>query len=470
MIKVPIPANSAELTEFLGDPSRWPAELNTKVGMSAFLAEYSQALVNSDPAIGTQIKEQMTSVLAEFLKDNKEGDAASRFGPGVPVDLTPNQILAGVQAPRAGLYNKRAIGAKLDSEAWAHDPIQYFQAIWHKSRRDEATVVDIRNKLHQALRNSMSERVPADGGFLVPEVLRSDLLRVVLETAVVRPRARIIPMETLRVPYPGVDDTSHTANVYGGVAGYWTEEGASLTASQPSFNRVVLEAKKLTAYTEVPNELFMDAIAAFSQFFGEVFPEAISFFEDDAFINGSGQGEPQGYLNSPCTISVSRGTSSHVTFPDIANMFPKMLPQSYNRAIWVCSPGVIADLLQLALVNPPGATAGTAVAPPLWLSSVGGQASAVGAPTWNLLGRPLYVTEKHPALGSTGDLAFFDPGYYLLGDRQAMQAETSEHYKFANDMTAVRIIERLDGRTWVQSAITAKNGTDTISPVVVLHS
>jgi HK97 family phage major capsid protein len=99
---------------------------------------------------------------------------------------------------------------------------------------------------------------------------------------------------------------------------------------------------------------------------------------------------------------------------------------------------------------------------------MGGVTSIHGGPTWQLLGRPLHVTEKHPALGSTGDLAFFDPGYYLLGDRQTMQATSSEHYKFQNDLTAIRVIERVDGRTWTQSPITAKNGTDLITPVVIL--
>jgi HK97 family phage major capsid protein len=73
------------------------------------------------------------------------------------------------------------------------------------------------------------------------------------------------------------------------------------------------------------------------------------------------------------------------------------------------------------------------------------------------------------ALGTTGDLALVDFGYYLLGDRQSMQISSSEHFKFGNDLTSFRIIERLDGRTWIQSAITPENGGSTLSPVVVLN-
>ena len=43
---------------------------------------------------------------------------------------------------------------------------------------------------------------------------------------------------------------------------------------------------------------------------------------------------------------------------------------------------------------------------------------------------------------------------------------SSPHFKFGNDMTAYRIIERVDGRPWLQSAITPKNGGSALSPFV----
>ena len=45
---------------------------------------------------------------------------------------------------------------------------------------------------------------------------------------------------------------------------------------------------------------------------------------------------------------------------------------------------------------------------------------------------------------------------------------TSPHYKFGNDVTSYRVIERLDGRPWLQSAITPKNNGSTLSPFVQL--
>ena len=46
--------------------------------------------------------------------------------------------------------------------------------------------------------------------------------------------------------------------------------------------------------------------------------------------------------------------------------------------------------------------------------------------------------------------------------------ENSSGVKFANDITAYRVIERVDGRGWLQSAITPNKGTNTLSPFVTL--
>ena len=45
---------------------------------------------------------------------------------------------------------------------------------------------------------------------------------------------------------------------------------------------------------------------------------------------------------------------------------------------------------------------------------------------------------------------------------------SSPHFKFSSDQTAYRIIERVDGRPWLQSAITPQNSSNTLSPFVQL--
>jgi HK97 family phage major capsid protein len=265
-------------------------------------------------------------------------------------------------------------------------------------------------------------------------------------------------MESLRVPFPAVDSTSNVNSVFGGIVGYWTEEGAALTQSSAKFSRVVLDAKKLTAYTEVPNELISDSVISFQAFIDQIFPEALGWYEDVAFLTGLGAGEPLGVFNAAATVEVAAEgaqPADTIVWENVVKMFARMLPASLSRAVWVVSPETFPELATMALSV---GTGGSAV----WLNN------GAAGPPMTILGRPVIISEKAKRLGDAGDINFIDFGFYLIGDRQVMSAMSSPHYKFGNDMTAYRIIERLDGRPWLESAITPQNGGATLSPFVRL--
>jgi HK97 family phage major capsid protein len=441
---VTIPDTAAGLEEFLTDPKRMTALIRKEGAFSEFIRAYAKNVLDRDQEIATQVREQVTTVLADWLKEQRAEGVAP-----ISLNMNPATVVREGDA-RSGLNNPRAMGAAIDREF--KDSAEYFSTIWHHAERTASDQAKL-----QRVRNAFSSTVPSEGGFLIPETLRSELLRVALETAIVRPRARIIPMDTLRVPFPAIDDTSHASSVYGGIVAFWTEESAALTVSQASFSRVILDAKKLTAYTEVPNELISDSISSFQAFIDQIFPEALGFYEDVAFLTGTGVGEPLGALNGSAAITVTENTANLIKFEDIVAMYARMLPGSLSRAVWVAS---IDTFPQLAAM-----TVGTGV-PAVWLSN--GQ--VINEPPMTIFGRPVIFTEKVPALGTTGALNFIDFGFYLVGDRQVMSAMSSPHFKFQNDQTAYRIIERVDGRPWLSSPITPKNGSATLSPIVKLLS
>ncbi len=448
-----IPETPAQLEEFMHDPAKMRALFQQKDGFATFVRNYAKAVHNQDQEIATQVRDQTQKVLGEWLREQQDADGATPLNLGF---TNPDTVRDRASA-RGGLNNPRAMGAPLDKEF--SNSSDYFRLIWHNRQRDAQAQAQLGR-----VRNAFSSTVPSEGGFLIPETLRSELLRVSLESAIVRPRARVIPMETLRVPFPAIDSTSNVSSVYGGIVGYWTEEAAALTQSQASFGRVVLDAKKLTAYTEVPNELISDSITSFQAFIDSIFPEALGFYEDYGFLRGTGVGEPLGVLNSSARITVTETTANLIKWDDVVAMYARMLPGSLNRAVWVASIDTFPQLARMTL--PVQNVAGT--------ENVGGAGAWTtdmhGNPQLSLLGRPVLLTEKVPGLGVTGALNFIDFGFYLLGDRQVMSAMSSPHFKFQNDMTAYRIIERVDGRPWLNSAITPKNSTATLSPIVSLLS
>lgn len=441
------PRNADELAEMLGDETRLKQIMASRDSLQSFITDYATAQLDSDPGIEAQIKTETERQFAAIMRRN-DIDWINR------VNLAPQPRATGWRHghnPVAGGLDKHFENGWLD----------YLPAIWDKTvdptarqRRDEI----------MRFQNALGSTVPSDGGFLIPERLRSELLRVSLETALVRPRARVIPMDSLTVPFPTIDSTSNASSVYGGIVGYWTEEGGALVDSSPNFGRVTLMAKKLTVYSEIPNELFQDSIISLQAFMDEAYPEAISWFEDIAFISGGGVGEPIGFLNADAAVSVAAESGQDpgtIVWENLANVYSRMLPSSLGRAVWVAHIDTFPQLATMALSV---GTGGSAV----WIGNGAGNAvgAGAGAPPTTIFGRPVLFTEKVSSVGTAGDINFVDFGYYLIGDRMAMQAATSTDYKFGNDKTAMRVIERVDGQPWLKSAITPQTGSNTLSPFV----
>jgi HK97 family phage major capsid protein len=449
---VPVPRNADELAEMLADPARGGQILASTESLTAWV----QAYANQQQAPGTDLNrlvaEETQRVLAEFLKDNEAGGEG-----GIKrLNLDPQaQPAAGLTSHRqATAYNPKAIGAALDKEF--PSSLDYFKATWHRNPD-----LEVRAKVEQVtreIRNAFGSTVPSDGGFLVPEALRSQMLALGLDQSVVRQRATVVPMETARVQFPLIDSTTNVGSVFGGMIGYWGEEGAALTDSSAKFGRVTLDAKKLTGLSLVPNELLADSMSSFAALVEGLWPRALVFFEDTAFMTGTGAGEPLGFVGAanPASIGVDKETNqtaATIALENVLSMYSRMLPGSLATAIWITTPEALRELFTMAL------SVGTGGAPVMLVN-------AAGPAPMNILGRPLVVCEKASRLGTRGDLIFADLSYYLIGDRQAMSVDSSTDYRFANDQTAYRIIQRVDGRPWLQSPITPQNGGPTLSPFV----
>lgn len=451
------PTTPQELAECLADPvSAADVFGSSPQAWSDFATYYAQ----SSPQIGElaqlEAQKQLQAMGGRVKTDR--ADAAWMAGAGNITGHGKNRF-----------YNKRAPGVSLDGVL----P----QSEWPMAQFVSA--VNPRNEGMQPLRtqmaNAMSERVPAEGGALVPEVLRSDLLMMVLEHSIVRQHAHIVPMDSLRVPFPMIDDVTHSgaASVFGGLTAYWTEEAAALTSSAPAFGRITLQAEKLTAYTDIPNELLQDAGPLLEDWIQSTWPTALAWFEDDAFINGTGVGEPQGLLLAPAAIRVPVTSVNKIYLADVITAYARILPQSLRSPglCWLAAPDVKPQLQQMALTAQSATSNVQPVAPPAWFVS----GNAISGTPDTLFGVPVCFSEKMPSCSSSntttpGGLTLVDLGFYLLGERSEMRIAVSEQYKFANDLTSYRIIERCTGRIWQQSALTPRNGGATLSPVVKIDT
>jgi HK97 family phage major capsid protein len=479
--KIQAPSDPDGLREVITDPNKVKAYFSPEAVADGttrdFMDSYAQVWAKQHPDAVGDIRTQVQAALFDMVRDHGGGkrpavDLANSvsFQNGRPTLQLSGDGTSAISRGRGAVYNKYAPGAQFENAYRAEDRFgsigEYCQAIREEARpTSNSRRKELLQKLDnvRSFQNSFGSEDPSSGGFLIPEIMRSELLQLALEESIVRPRATVIPMSTAKVPIPSVDDTSHVSTLFGGVQFYWTEEAASLTESTAKFGKVTLDAKKLTGFFKVPNELLADA-PAFSGWFDSRIPAGLAWAEDVAFMTETGAGTPQGFINSPASVQVAKQSgqaTGTILWENIVGMYARMLPTSLKNAVWIAAIDTFPELATMAL------SVGTGGGP-IWMGAYGGP-NGGDTPPMTILGRPVIFTEKVPALSTTGDINFVDPSYYLIGDRQSVEVSASEHAFFQNDQTAYKIIERVDGRPWLQTALTPHNGSsNTLSAFVQL--
>lgn len=311
--------------------------------------------------------------------------------------------------------------------------------------------------LRDMTRKALSEGTGADGGYLVPEEFMSEIQRVQLEESVVRANgARVINMNSNIMRIPALNMASNASGaMFGGIATQWSGEAEAITASAPKFKSIQLEAKKLVGYVESSDELTNDSIVSMGGLLQDLFAQTIGFEEDSAFLTGNGVAKPLGILNAPATVAVTRTTASKVGTVDLIAMLARFYRKG-GQPVWIINQTVLPEIYKLKDENSN------------YILAPGFNASISGALPTTIYGIPVIVSEKLPALGTSGDIMLADMRYYLIGDRQRVTVDESIHVKFSTDEKSWRFVTRVDGQPWIDSAITPRAGGSTLSPFVKL--
>jgi HK97 family phage major capsid protein len=314
---------------------------------------------------------------------------------------------------------------------------------------------------------ALAETSGVTGGYIVPPQFYDQLLAIASEESTFRKYAFVQPMASATLQFPYLDITTvqsaGTSPFFGGVKASWTEEAQTRTETEPAFKMMELKAHELSGYSVSSNVLLQDAAFGLEKFLMVLFGRAVGWYEEYAFLQGNGVGKPLGIINAPATIktggasgNTGRDTAGHFYFDDLAAMLARFLPASYNRGVWYVSPTVVQDMLQLK--------DGSGRA--LFISIDQG---ATKPPVWKLLNLPVIITEKLPALGTTGDVCLVDPALYIIGDRMSLEIAASEHVNFLANQMTWRFVQRVDGQPWMDKAVTLQDATSKVSPFVILN-
>ena len=292
------------------------------------------------------------------------------------------------------------------------------------------------------------------GGYFVPVGIAPGVLAVSPEADPLAGRMREIPMNAPSVKFNARVDKDHSTSVSGGFRVYRREETTDGTPSRAKFEQVTLTANEEMGVAFATETILSDSPESFIAIIQAGMADEYSAAAMNERINGTGVGERQGALNTPCLIQIAKEAEQAAATIVVENI-DKMAARCwrYNQAIWLANPTTRPQLRGLARF------VGTGGAPVPYFTQVGEQEF--------LDGKPIFFTEFCKALGTMGDLVLAVWSEYLNGTYQTEQFAESMHVRFLAAERAFRFYRRNDGQWWWRSALTPRNG-DTLSPVVAL--
>lgn len=440
------PATPAQFEEYLGSFKDATA-LNAALQDGSFREslKHYQAAQNVAGDLKEQIADQVQMAIADMAK--KTG--------GKP---TGRPALGNALS---GKHNRNAPGAGLDGVF--NSASEYLRTTLSGIRNVHELSGDDRDRFER-VRNYTSQ-TGEGGGFLIPEEFRSEIFSgPELEAAIVRPNATVVPMGSKTLRYPAVDFTTEVGEIWGGMIFYWMDEQGTIPDTSAAFAEIEFNANRLAGAAKVPNDTLKDA-GALDAWLRTNLPRGIREFEERAFLKGDGVKKPLGALHAANPALVVAGDESgqstaSITWNNVLAMASRLLPESWERAIWVITPDALPEIMTMAVSV---GTGGSAV----MIEPGGGTAS----PRMTLLGRPIRWSRKAPAaMGTQGDINLVDFSLYGVGDRQDVRVETSEHAFFFQDQTAFKVIERVDGQPLLLAPLTPENGGPTLSAFVQLET
>lgn len=275
---------------------------------------------------------------------------------------------------------------------------------------------------------ALSEGSDPNGGYLVPQDFRAELIEWINSADTLRQYATVIPMTGNYLEIPKLTaDVSVT----------WGTENQSISTTSADFGNMVLTPFRMNAIIYTSRELFEDSAIAIFDVLQRRFRDRVKDEENKVFLNGNGTTQPKG-LNQETFRSIS---AANALTPDHLTKAYWKLPAAYRMTSrWIINPRVMEHLENSK------DSYGQYLYP-----SLQGEVKT-------LKGRPLLVLDQQPSSKLTlGDLSF-----YYIGDRQQMTMETTTEAgdTWKKHQVGLKLVERVDGECAMTQAFVQVTNTN----------
>ena len=289
----------------------------------------------------------------------------------------------------------------------------------------KAMFTAIRTKFRD-VSNVLQEGIDEAGGYLVPDEYDRRLIDVLDEENVLRGLAT-----TIRTSGERKINIAATKP-----AALWVEEGGALTFGDATFDQKLLDAHKLHVAIKITEELLADNAFQLEDYIIAQFGKAIANAEEDAFLNGDGEGKPTG-LFADAQVGVTIGTLE-IEADDVIDLIYKLKRPYRKKASFITNDSTLAVLRKLKDEN----------GNYLWQPSLQN-----GEPD-RILGYAIRTSQFAPKLAAgKAALAFGDFSYYNIGDRGQRTLQVLKELFAGNGMVGYVMKERVDGLLVLPEAV-----------------
>ena len=302
-----------------------------------------------------------------------------------------------------------------------------------------------------------NESIGPEGGFAV----QTDFAGIMMESAAkagdILPKLDSYQVSdgSNAVKWVDIDEDNVSDTVFGGVKVYWASEAATVAKSHPKLAEKELKLEKLMGFAYATYELESDS-SFVNTLYTRAFTLAIQRALEGTVISGDGKGKPLGILNSGAAVSIAKENgqpAATILWENLSKMYHRAFDKS--KMAWVAHPDAHE---QLDFLSFPVGVGGV----PVYLPAT--QAGTIDS----LRGKPILESDHCAALGTVGDINFFDLSQYMLAYKGGVDAATSIHVQFLTAENCFRFIFRANGMPKRNKALTIKNSSNQRSPFITL--
>jgi HK97 family phage major capsid protein len=303
---------------------------------------------------------------------------------------------------------------------------------------------DARKRIAESFEGkAMGEGVDSSGGFMVAPEVSNELITIRDHVSVLRGLFSSQPIST---------DTIRFISQDSGLAVAWTAEFAEKIRSDFAFSEFEAHVYTAAGLAVASNQLLADAQWDVDRMVSTDMAKRFISLEEQAFLAGTGKGQPLGILNTPGVQSIPyTGTASQ---QNLLDKISDAITEVYTNFLGAPNAIVMHPRTWGYIVKGREATA-----PSTYLIGAGSTAfgrrgndplpgyGSAALPRGELFGLPVYCTPNVPTTlgGAQNESAVFvgDWSQGLVLDRQGITTDVSSHVYFTSNQTVFRSEERL---------------------------